>query len=359
MDSDVAGWGAVVAFVLAAAMLVLRWVLARAATFIDEMAKQDYPSFGARLGDAVLWFGARRTPDPVAAFEEWIAHMSALRAETDRPCLPDAIWMFLTSWMTPYEAGADGPRVAGAPAAALDPSFSTGLMDQMFTLWIEPELVRRGRALDRAAIHSAVVVMAPHSAPRVLLDDEARWVAKLPTKRAIEAGEEVTDDDVDVDAITGLRPDGIESDAGWTGFVQAAGRQWISFDFRRNRGRAGALLDDAASALAASHSDQRFRLRRRSMRHLLVAANLAVAAQELLHADDPLDDPVQRATQFREFAKLGNVPLSHSRCLDRLQRLSAIKGALPSRLASGRTELRHLTATVADMIEVARVRVGD
>lgn len=202
----------------AAVVVVLRWLLARAGTAVDEMIRQDYPSFATRLGDMLIWWASRRTPEPEHHLEEWRAHMHEKRAATGRASLFEALSILSTAGRIQPLAP---PRHLALPGHQVpDTDFGHNVLDQIFSLWVEPELARRGLPLDRASVQSAVVLMPPGAQPQVLLDDETRWVARLRTKRPVEAGAPVTSDDVDVNSIESLTPANLDPNMAWTGFDQ-------------------------------------------------------------------------------------------------------------------------------------------
>lgn len=339
----------------AAVVLLLRWLLARAGTAVDEMIKQDYASFAFRVGDMVIWLASRRTPDPEHHFEEWLAHMRDMRAATGHASLPEALWILAA-------AGRVKALPPPQPLGAVPPDrdFGDNVLDQIFTLWVEPELARRGRPLDRASVGSAVVLMAPGAPPHVLLDDEAPWVARVRAKRAIEAGEAVTSDDIDVNSLESLTPANLDPNTAWTGFVTFGPDRLIAFDFRRNRKTAADLLAQARKEHALGISLIRRWERCAGADHLHAAADAAVVAQQLLHADEPIADPAERVREFRSFAQLGNVPAGHARCLDRLVELKSHRSMRTwlHRTPSKR-EFVNLAETVEDMINIAKMRVGE
>lgn len=344
----------VAAAALAAVVYLLRWAMDRVGVLVDEMIQQDYQSFAERAGNAIVWLAARRTPTPLARFEEWMSHMLELRRTTGRPCLPDALhFLIRSSEVGPLDHAAPGGSPSPQPPP--DPQFAATVLDEIYRLWLEPELRARGLAADRQAIAKAVVVMPPGGQPEVRVNDEASWVATLRAKRAIERGEELTTDDVDFDDIGELWPENVDVNAAWTGFVTVAGRLLIAFDFRRNRGTAHATLGRARQELDEARrilSAGRFR---GTIEHLYKAADLAVIAELFLHDDRPPEDPDDRRRRFRGWAQLGNAPRSHSHGFDRLAHLRAENGRPLVRLRVRRSELDELVAIVEQMLG----RVGD
>lgn len=149
------------------------------------------------------------------------------------------------------------------------------------SLWIEPELVRRGMNVDGSALAKAVVVMTPGRPVEVRINDEADWVAHLPALRAIEKGEAVTTADVDLSQLEWLRPAGVDHDAGWTGFVRIGDEVLISFDFRRNRARARAMLPLAREFLGTARMAREQSLLRPAVENLYAAAELAVVVADV------------------------------------------------------------------------------
>src|SRR5438067_1863133 len=94
-----------------------------------------------------------------------------------------------------------------------DEAFGTRLLDQIFTFWIEPELQRGSKPLDRVHLTHALVVMAPGRPVEVLLNAEAELIADIEPTRDLQAGESVTSEDIR--AIRRLHPREIDEDAAW------------------------------------------------------------------------------------------------------------------------------------------------
>jgi hypothetical protein len=115
------------------------------------------------------------------------------------------------------------------PADGLDPEFALTVINQIFDLWVVPELKRRGLSLTRANIRKVLVEMDPDKPLRVLINDEAEIVGKAIVKRDIAEGEEVTL--TDIDELAELRPLTIGPNSGWICFVRFGNQEFVAFDF--------------------------------------------------------------------------------------------------------------------------------
>lgn len=238
-----------------------------------------------------------------------------------------------------------------------DEDWGTGLLEQIFELWVEPELQRRGVDLDRAAVRKALVVMAPGRPVETLINDEAELVANVRATRAIEAGEEVTLDDFD--EVRNVRPHAIDPDAGWIGFVRLGDKAYIAFDCRRNRARARCLLERANEFACVARSAAQAGHSAAAVENAYAAAELAVTAELLTIDDDPTKDHQARRRWFAGWTRLGNAPPDHGRALAALAKRRAA-----ARYGEGSVKIRkpyldQLVTTVEAMIAHAGARVAD
>jgi hypothetical protein len=71
------------------------------------------------------------------------------------------------------------------------------LVEQVFELWVEPELASRGLELDRSEVTKVVVELAPGKPAHVAVNEDAGLVAEVRATGPIPAGQPVTLDDFD------------------------------------------------------------------------------------------------------------------------------------------------------------------
>lgn len=236
-----------------------------------------------------------------------------------------------------------------------EPEFGSVLLEQIFELWVEPELERRGLDLTRDEIRKVVVELDPGAGgPIVRINDEAVLVAKVRSTRAIAAGEELTEDDFD--HVENLRPRGLGEDSGWICFAVLRGQQVIAFDFRYNRARAARLIERAreflisacrdAEAAPAVACDTGFS-----------AAELAVQAQMLLqHQNTKAHWDRQRWIDTWTDNK--NAPASHAAALRELHGYRAAGRYADRDLELPDGRLGELLDLARDMIDEADAAVG-
>lgn len=239
-----------------------------------------------------------------------------------------------------------------------DPSFDKAdrLLQQMFDLWVTPDLQRRGLDPTLTPITKALVVMAPERPVKTLINEEAGLIAEVRATRALAKGEAITL--ADFDEIHDLRPDGIDPNTGWVCFAQIGTDIIIAFDFRRNRERATGLIGRAKEFCRAARLSQSDGLVAPALDAAYAAAELAVIAQMLLHQDDPPRGHPERRRWFKGWSELGNAPAAHSRALSELSRHRR-----RARYAEGTIRLGHetvdvLLTTVEAMVEHAASRTS-
>jgi hypothetical protein len=239
--------------------------------------------------------------------------------------------------------------------------FAARVVDQMYDLFIFPELERRGLPAERSAVRTALVTLPPGADVDVALNDEAELAFHATSTGAIEAGKVITIDAIDPATVAGLRPVSVDPDAGWVALAELPGIGLIvAFDFTRNRGQARRLLDKADSfeqqsgnALSAGRVSPALDL-------AFSAAELAVTAMSLL-----FEEPVagrnrhgRRLAWFSRWTRHGNSPPEFQSLLGRLSSLRpAARYGDHDPLSA--QEVSPLLEEVRALIEHARGRVGE
>jgi len=239
------------------------------------------------------------------------------------------------------------------PAQGVDSEFATNIVNQIFDLWVGPELEKRGLTLTRADISKVLVEMEPDRPLRVLINDEAQLVADLVTKRDIAEGEEVTV--ADIDELTNLQPLTVGLNSGWICFVRIGNRGFVAFDFTYNRARAAALLDRAREFLAVAVYASDW-APGAAIDNAHSAAELTVQAQMLVHQVDSRSHR-ERREWLASWADHQNSPQHHA---DVLWNLADLR--VPARYGSGELELKpgrltRILRTVQEMIDLTSARV--
>lgn len=206
--------------------------------------------------------------------------------------------------------GGQDPREGPSGGGSRD-SAGPNLIDQIFDLWVQPELGRRGQ-MHMSDVQKALIVMPPDGAVTTLLNDEVRFEATARVTRAVEAGEPLYERDIS--EISDLRPLGIDPNAGWVGFSLFKGTYLVAFDLRRNKESASRKLsvartyfDLATTALERGYLEA-------CTENLFCAAELAVKAELVLHFDE-MKSHIETKRWYKGWAELGNVPEDFSRAL--------------------------------------------
>jgi hypothetical protein len=241
---------------------------------------------------------------------------------------------------------------------ALD-DMGEALREQIFELWLRPELERRGLDKQPEEVVRTLVIFPPgqRPKPRVLIDTEVKIEVSAKATRPIRAGEQVTE--ADIEAIEALVPQDLDPDAGWIGFVVFKGVYFIEFDFRRNRARAAKKLERANEYLAGARLLMEAELRAPAVDALWAAAELAVIAQMLMMEDRPIRDHQERRRWFTSWTRLGNAPSDHGYALADLASRRAAARYADRSLRVRDIHLDRLANQVADMIEYAKQMIAD
>jgi hypothetical protein len=241
-----------------------------------------------------------------------------------------------------------------------DAEFSGRVVQQIFEIFLEPELARRG-GMSRSDVRQALVILPSDGQVQVQLNDEAALVGTVQVTGPVESGQTI-----DITEVSELRPEADPGDSGWVAYLAVeAGTAIVAFDFRRNKDRARKLLDLAEQYFSTAE-DARGKLREAvAVDALHTTAELCVTALMNLTMEHRTN--VRRRSGLHSartgwldrYADLGNLPTAHSYALRRLSNLrpSARYGEPPLTLKDG--ELQQLAATVAELMEATRRRVGD
>jgi len=229
------------------------------------------------------------------------------------------------------------------------------LLEQIFQLWLRPELEARGLDKQPEEVIRALVIFTPGQKPKVLIDAEAEMVVRGRTTRPIEAGEPVTE--ADLEAIEGLVPHDIDPDAGWIGFILFKNVYTIAFDFRRNKARAARRIQRATEFLATARLALDNHLKGPAVENLYAAAELVVVAQMGTLDDKPPNSHQERRRWFAGWTKLGNAPSDHGRALADLAGYRASARYADGSLRVRDVHLARLADQVADMIAHAEKEI--
>jgi len=237
----------------------------------------------------------------------------------------------------------------------LPPEAAPALIDQIFKLWILPELEQRDSKLGKDEIRAALVVMSPCTGVSVHINQEATLFVDIRSTRTISDGEAVTTSDVT--EILGLRPADLDPDAGWVAFADVGDVRLVAFDFRRNRKRAGRLITLADQYLKTATDALDSRRPGPAIENAFAAAELGVTAQLLLIDDAPTRRHPEKRRWLKQWSKLGNVPEEHSRALAVLASLRRHARYGESQLRQDEGTIRDLIAEVQNLVGLARERV--
>ena len=220
----------------------------------------------------------------------------------------------------------------GTPSSSLDldEEAQRNVVQQVFDLWITPEIARRkteGRWADGTALVGAQVFLPSPldgEVPTVLLNQEVRAIAKVKFKDAahLKPGDPVRANDIkEIGSIRRLPED--HPNAGMITILSLNDKWHMVFDLRRDAHRAKRILDAAQDfALSARDSDRCDR-RGPAFDNLYSAAELSAKAQLLLFAFYPYNNPKDHGAIYgrhKKWVQMGNLPSSHSQAFDKLRR---------------------------------------
>jgi HEPN domain-containing protein len=193
------------------------------------------------------------------------------------------------------------------------------LIDQMFTFWIVPHIEASNLDITRDQVVRALVVLHPHGAPEVKLNEQVELLATVQVRDAVASGEPVTAENVE--HVSGIRPAEIEPDAGWIAFTfLPGGGGAVAFDFRYNRDRAVELLKRASEFIATAREALAAGRPGPAVETALAAGELAVTAMTSLQNFTHKGRNAHGARQawLNNYTHLGNGPQDWYKTMRRL-----------------------------------------
>jgi hypothetical protein len=248
--------------------------------------------------------------------------------------------------MTDNEAGRTAP----------DAEMASAMIDQIFDLWILPEISIRGLGLTREQVNKALVVMAPGLAPKVEINEEAQLSVRMPAPGPVSRGQTVP---IDVEKVQFLRPVRVDPDASWIAFARLNETDIVAFDFRRNRARALALLERAEAYLRTARNALAAKDEYPAVENGWAAAELGTMAQMHLMEDSLEEDHKARTRWLDAWTKLQNAPRTHYKVLARFMQLRPWSRYGDTTFAPRPGEVRRLLNDVEDLLAEARRFVGE
>lgn len=195
----------------------------------------------------------------------------------------------------------------------LDPDLVPNAILELRRYFVSPELMRRGDAMPSTAVAQALVEFLPDGQKVVRLGDEADFVAVAGT-----AGNVVAPIDAFVGQITDLWPDGINPNAGWTGYVTAQGGRILICDFRRNRESVQPLLRRSVEFLQAGELALSHGLLAPAIEHFNTAAELATIVLIRLSAQKVGRDHNRRREWLQRESDFSDVPPAFAKVVHQL-----------------------------------------
>jgi len=226
------------------------------------------------------------------------------------------------------------------------------VVEQAYEFWIDPEMERRreaGQLPDDFALHGAQVIFGiDERPPEVRLNEEVKAVAIVTAARAIDKGEEVTEDDIAGYKDIILTEE--DPDAGHITIVAHKGGWALAFDFRRNASRIAEHSEVARHFLDTAEWAREQGYARVFVDTLFSATELMAKGMLIWQPDRSLlDSKTHRylRVRFNQERKMENVDARFAALLNRLWQLRE-----PARYLARDFQLTE--SEMDDMLVVAR-----
>lgn len=240
-----------------------------------------------------------------------------------------------------------------------DEELGQSLMRQALDFWINPELERRrqaGSLSDNFVLTRAQIIMnVDADAPEVRLNEEIKAVGRFRAARAIEAGEEIAEDDVeDLEDIILTDQD---PNAGHLTMMLFKGRWLLAFDFRYNAARVEATMDAAREFLEVASLAFENGHMRAFVDNLFSAAELVAKGHLLLDPDETLLKTKKHtviSSRFNQERNLGNVEPRFVELFNELRNLRGSARYLDKDFSLSPQEAEEMLGTAKDMLETVQ-----
>lgn len=245
-----------------------------------------------------------------------------------------------------------------------DDSFETRVMQSMFDIFWEPEIERRGGMDTLDGFHAALAILPPGGPVEIRLNDEVHLVASARVNSPVKSGDPITADNIDF--IERVEPAEIDPEAAWAVYaVLPTGQAYLSFDFRRYKGRAQGMvershefLETASEALAGGRLAS-------AIESLHASAELSVTAMMILQNTDAKlqkrNSHQHRLSWIDNFTYRENAPRDFHAAMKllgkwrpRARYFEVPSGGLPE--LPSRDEVQAVRDIVEEMLQHARVR---
>lgn len=172
-----------------------------------------------------------------------------------------------------------------ASPATNDNVFGERVLEQMYTLWINPEIEKRrgaGNLPEPFILYAAQVVMNVDAALQVRFNEEVKFIAEVRATRAIKKGEPISFNDFDKVIAVELTDE--DADAGHITAIFRSEASFVTFNFRYNARRIQNTISAAEEFLSAAKAAL-------EKRHLRPCYDLLFSAVELLSRSILLEFP--------------------------------------------------------------------
>jgi HEPN domain-containing protein len=246
-----------------------------------------------------------------------------------------------------------------------DEAFAKNLMQDVLDLWINPEIERRresGTLPDDFAVRRAQVIMNIDAhAPEVRFNEEIKALARARAARAIDAGEEVTE--ADLEGIEDIVLTDQDPNAGHLTMMLFKGHWIIAFDFRYNAGRVACTVGAAREFLdSAAYSALERNQMHAFAENLFGATELMAKGMLLLLPDEKIVKGKGHgliSSKYNWWGKMGNTDPRYVKLLNRLSNLRSTARYLQGDYSLDNYEGKEMLDTAEDMYKDLRNRAPE
>jgi uncharacterized protein (UPF0332 family) len=247
---------------------------------------------------------------------------------------------------------------------SLPEKFSENLLNQLFELFVLPELRTRketGKLEDPFNLHRAQVIFYPDGRKtQIRINSEVKAIAYMKLKSGISKNK---GDPIYEHEIEGIDPfqltDEDDPDCGHATLVKIANSWIIAFDFRYNKALAKKHIDTAKQFYESAEFSYKQKNSASCLDNLFSAAELASKAVLLLIPDPKFRKKTTHGgiqLKYNRFADLGNVKPEFREALNKLSGLR-VRARYHGDVPISEEEIQRLLENVKKMITDATNRI--
>lgn len=244
-----------------------------------------------------------------------------------------------------------------------DPKAMARFMDQVWELWIRPEITRRqqtGQLPANCGLWAAQVIMNFDKPVEVRLNEEVKAYlhAKAEDDRPVEIGDRV-DLENDLERILDIELTELDPNAGHVTLLRHRGGWCVKFDFRYNAARVSEHISAASEFISGASMALENGMLRAFTEQLYAAVELMAKGELIMHYKSIYFSKKHGviSARYNMWGKLGNTSSEYPALLNRLTTLRRSARYLEGTFSLSTEEANEMLQTARSMLADLEKRV--